>query len=144
MRVARFSAEGRNIPFGTPEEGTPLIEHIIGLVSTAGIAGVIVEADPLTMTDITPEHWPASNARYWLSRPEPNRPARIDVMPAGDESTTVTNFVPEGDGQFVPTQTPLRTIEVPGPEGPFVLTGPGSGPEYENVTCLHEFIIEAR
>jgi hypothetical protein len=143
MRILRYSAaEQDGVPLTVPENGVFTIEHMIGLLGKAGISGAEITADPSVVTDITPSCWATSDARYLLSRQKKGGPVTIDLMSAQNESTTVRNIDVAGQTgeELTMTRTPLRTITVPGAEGPFVLAGPS--PNNPGLPHIHELIVQ--
>lgn len=139
MRILRFSSE-HGVQLLTPEQPNPSLGQIIRRLGEFGIVGAEIPADPSSVTDITPRDWPASDAKYWLSRQEEGGPVRIDFMPRDDDSDSVRNVIVNESGQLDTARTPLRTITVPGTDKLFMLNSPGPGNRLDD-PYLFELIV---
>jgi hypothetical protein len=134
MKVQRFSAVEM---MGVPIEDRKLLYSARGLLSMMSRYSIEGTEIPEELTEITPPYWDKNKYTYWLSQPDPNGPATVEMRPVYDDSqmNIVLGETPAG---LVTVPYNLQRMVIPTDQEAFPLIGPS--PRFAGQLCVHEVV----
>lgn len=132
MTFNRYSA----IPnFGVPVDNPEAIRDHLSLIRLMGQYGITAEDVPTDLTDITPYYWPGNPLRFFVSRPKPEGPVELDIMPA-EEGVQPLMAVSGMNVGIIG----VKSIKIPDNVPAFAITG--RSPRFsDDIVCVHEMIV---
>lgn len=134
MIVQRFSATEM---MGAPIDDRNLLYSARGLLSMMNRYSIEGTEIPEELTEITPPYWDKNKYTYWLSRPDPNGPATVEMRPVYDDSQMELVLGQTSAGL---TKVPfnLQRMVIPTDQEAFPLIGPS--PRFTGQLCVHEVV----